>query len=176
MRAFHCNLLGFLSLALLLIPFPGYSFSIAPNGTIVQSSCNGGTLPVCGIPIPMPATTSVDNTAEVHVPSNLLGDASKSLSFTVTCVDNGNGGASYQAVNMQGISCNAFPCQASTVRLCDVSIAVPAGAPLGGLVHLSIPTPNGAQPFTVQCVGKEGGTPIYQISDHSAVSCPGPAR
>lgn len=150
------------------------AFEVAPNGALVQSTCSGGTLPVCGVPIPMPATTSVGNTAEVHVPPALLSDATKSLTFTVQCTDNGYGGAAYALVNVNNISCNAFPCQTSSVRLCDTSIPVDGGTPLGGLVHMTMP--GSGQAFTVQCVGKQGGPPSYQISDHSGVACSGPAR
>jgi hypothetical protein len=177
MLSFPRKALGILSLVVLFAPSLGLAYEMAPNGTIVQATCSGGVLPICGILIPMPATTSVGNTAEVHVPPDLLGDTAKTFSFTVECVDNGNGGAAYQAVNINNISCNVFPCQTSTVRLCDTNIQVNGGTPLGGIVRMTMPLPTAAQPFTVQCVGKEGGPPVYQISDHSAVTCaPPPAR
>lgn len=165
------KILGITCLVILLLPAASHAFEIAPNGTVVQSTCNGGSLPVCGIPIPMPPTTSVGNTAEVHVPPALLGDTSKIVSFTVSCVDNGYGGGAYQLVNPTGISCGAFPCQASTVRICDTNIPVAGGTPQGGIVHMTMPAPFSPEAFTVQCVGSAGAAPVYQITDHSVVTC-----
>jgi hypothetical protein len=127
----------------------------------------------------MPGITSLGNTATVHVPPQLLGDSvakNPNLTFTAECVDSGNDTASYRVANMQGISCNAFPCQTSSVRLCDTSIPVPGGTPLGGVVHMSMPAPFAADPFTVQCIGTEGNPPVYQITDNKSVSCARPAQ
>lgn len=136
--------------------------------------CQGGSVSVCGVSIPFPDKTPLDTSVIVHIPADVLGDsysANSNLNFTVECLDDRNGGASYQAVNVEKISCNAFPCQTSTVRLCDTSVSVPGGAPLGGMVHLTMPPPFSKTAFSVECIGSGDNPPVYQITDRAGVSC-----
>ena len=121
--------------------------------------------------------TPVGDVANVHVPASVLGDSystSADLYFTAECVASQYGGAVYRVTNVDKIPCNSFPCQTSNVRLCDTSISVPGGTPLGGIVHMTMPAPFSKNTFTVQCIGNLDEPPVYQITDHSGVSC-GPA-
>ena len=158
------SLLGFLT----LLPSPSYAYG--------EGSCSGGEITVCGVPIPMPALTTVGNTATVHVPPALLGDSAAqnpNVTFTVECAANGdvNGSTSYRVVNLESVSCTPFPCQASTVRLCETSIPIAGGTPLGGVLHMTMPAPFAHDPFTVECLGTSGMPPLYKIANSSSVTC-----
>lgn len=139
-----------------------------------EIGCHGGSLFVCGVPIGMPDMTRIGDRALVHIPASVLGDsyaANPDLHFTVQCVGGDQRGASFRALDADKISCNAFPCQKSTVRLCNASISVPGGTPIGGVVNMTMPSPFTKDGFRVQCVGNGDASPVYQLMDHSAVSC-----
>jgi len=140
------------------------------------SGCRGGSTIVCGAAIPLPDMTPVGDTANVHVPPAVLGDsysANSDLYFTAECVTDQSGGAAYRVLGVDKISCNSFPCQTSSVRLCDTSVSVPGGTPLGGVIHVTMPPPFAKNSFTVQCAGNLDNPPVYQITDHANVVCNG---
>jgi hypothetical protein len=136
--------------------------------------CQGGAATVCGVSIPFTDATAVGDSVTVHVPASVLGDsysANSNLHFTARCDGNAYDGAAYRIIDADKISCNSFPCPSSSVRLCDTSIDIPGGTPLGGVVQMNMPPPFGKNSFTVQCVGSGDNPPVYQISDHANVTC-----
>jgi len=152
-------------------------FLLAPV-TVQALDCEGGSITVCSATIPIPGMTPVGGKATVHVPASVLGgayDANPNMLIDVQCVGDIYGAVTYQPLDLDRISCDHFPCQASSVRVCDVSVPVPGGTPLGGVVQMNMPTPYVKSSFTVQCVGSAGNPPVYQVTDHSAVTCLSPA-
>lgn len=136
--------------------------------------CQGGTATVCDVLIAFSDVTPIGNSTAVHIPPSVLGDSystNSNLYFTAACVGNGYGGGSYNILDADKISCTAFPCPTSNVRLCNTSISIPGGTPMGGIVHVTMPPPFVENAFTVQCVGSGDRPPVYQITDHAAVSC-----
>jgi hypothetical protein len=93
------------------------------------------------------------------------------MSFMAQCVEDGQGNAVYQVSGTPNFSCNLFPCADSHVRLCETSIPIAGGAPLGGVMQFFMPPPFRPDPFTVGCIGSEGNPPVYQLTDVSAVTC-----
>ena len=159
-------------LSCLMVMLAGTLFSTACLAETIN--CQGGNASVCGISIPFPDVTAIGNSTEVHVPASVLGDsysANSNLHFRAVCVGDSNGGATYRVVDADQISCNAFPCPTSSVRLCDTSISVQGGTPLGGIVHMTMPLPFHQNGFTVQCLGNGDHPAAYQITDHAQVSC-----
>ncbi len=167
----HFSLKCFLAfLAVLIVPFCSTSVDAA------IPDCSGGSVVVCGANIPIPDTSAVNTTTEVHIPPEVLGDAysaNSNLSITVRCMADGNGGAIYRGVATERLSCMPFPCQTSNVRVCNTSVSIPGGTQLGGVLHMAMPAPFAKSAFTIECVGSEGNPPVYQITDMTSVSCNG---
>ena len=157
-----------------LVAITGTALFLASPAKADIGGCHGGTTIVCGATIPLPAVTPVGDTANVHIPASVLGDSyatNSNLFFTAQCIADQYGGAAYRVQDVDKIACSSFPCQASSVRLCDTSIPVSGGTPLGGVMHINMPAPFARSSFTVQCVGNLDNPPVYQITDHAGVSC-----
>jgi len=164
----HFSITLFLIEILSLLPLP---VAAAPAG------CTGGMATICGASIPLPDISPIGNSASVHIPQTVLGDAyaaNPNLSFVAECISDINGAPTYRTIDIDKISCAPFPCQTSTVRLCEASIPVRGGTPLGQVIHIDMPASSGKGNFTVQCVGSGGNPPVYQITDHSGVTCTTP--
>lgn len=146
-------------------------YQIVNNAAIscALETCQPASVSICGVEIPIAATTNVGEEISTPIPQLLFGDTSPK-NIKVQCIDNGTSGT-YQLADNLGFSCNAIPCGYAKLQLCNSALFVPAGATLGTVLNMTMPSPFTPDPFKVQCLGSNGNAPSYQITDHSDVSC-----
>ena len=150
-----------------------YQIINAADNLCTLPTCAAGSINVCGTRIPIDTAIQLGKSIKVTIPRNVLADSNNwsDLSFDAVCADNGDAAPTYQMVAASAVSCNLFPCQDGKLRLCESMITVPGGLKLGDVMHLSMPPPFQPEPFTVQCIGSQGNSPVYQITDHDHVTC-----
>ncbi|MER2520029.1 MAG: hypothetical protein ABTQ34_04980 [Bdellovibrionales bacterium] len=152
---------------------PAYRIVDATEVTCDLQTCPPSDVTLCGAPVNIPTSVKVGGSVKVPVPPSVLAnpESGYNLVMRARCAEGPNATAKYRVDNAEDISCNLFPCQTSTVRLCNAAIEVPGGAPLGAVLTLTMPSPFAPEQFAVQCLGSMGLPAVYQIIDHEGVSC-----
>jgi len=134
-----------------------------------QRTCKAASVMVCDTPLPVTQEMQIGKTAQIIVPQSLLAESKKRIasSFEVKCTMQ-NGSPQLAVVNTIGLSCNDFPCEPATLRICNDSVHVEPTSELGRVLQL---VTQNKYPVTVQCVASGGQRPVYKVVDSSRVMC-----
>jgi hypothetical protein len=155
--------------------FGGIYYQIIDSSAVTCAPlrCPPSGVAICGVQIPVNDSVNIGDLTTVTVPPAALSEPSvyNRVTFTAQCIDNGYATPFYRIADDSDVSCNVFPCADSVVRLCETSVAIRGGTPMGSVLHLTMPAPFVNDPFTVQCVGSGGNPPVYQVIDHQSVTC-----
>jgi hypothetical protein len=136
-------------------------------------TCGAGSVTVCQHDLAIPAGVTVGSSKLIQIPQTMLAKNTTygPQSFDVQCIEDPHDKSSYQISDDSSVSCNAFPCPAAELRVCDMPIDIDGGKAIGDVLNFQVPAPFKPDPFKVECLGTLGQPPSYQLVDSSNVHC-----